>query len=1829
MAFCNKFGSLVRQSIYQNGQVPMGPMLNSIRCMPSTNLFIRGFASGPFLLNNSNPSVTFSTTASPPPPKPLHNNKNQPSLLSKPQNFISPLKQSPSLIPLNDLVNHYKRSSHSHLKTVPIFPKVSNLGSFDDLIEHLVSSYKHSCCPKDANLFHLNVLKHGFDSDLFLCNTVINVYVRTGDWVSARKLFDEMPDRNGVTWACLISGYTQNGMPEDACGVLKEMIFEGFLPNRFAFGSAIRACQESMLCGLQLGMQIHGLIMKSPYANDASLCNVLISMYGKYLGYIDYARSVFDEIEIRNSISWNSIVSVYSQRGDAASCFELFSSMQMADSGLSLKPNEYTFGSLITAACSSIDSGLSLLEQILARIKKSGLVANLYVGSALVGGFSRLGSFDYARKIFEQMTARNAVSMNGLMVGLVRQKCGEEAVEVFKETRHLVDSNLDSYVILLSACAEFALLDEGRRKGREVHGYAIRTGLNDAKVAVGNGLINMYAKCGDIDHARSVFGLMVDKDSVSWNSMITGLDQNKCFEDAVKSYNSMRKTGLMPSNFALISALSSCASLGCILLGQQTHGEGIKLGLDLDVSVSNTLLALYAETGRLAECQKVFSWMLERDQVSWNTVIGALADSGASVSEAVEVFLEMMRAGWSPNRVTFINLLATVSSLSTSKLSHQIHALILKYNVKDDNAIENALLACYGKSGEMENCEEIFSRMSERRDEVSWNSMISGYIHNELLCKAMDLVWLMMQRGQRLDCFTFATVLSACATVATLERGMEVHACAIRACLESDVVIGSALVDMYSKCGRIDYASRFFNLMPVRNLYSWNSMISGYARHGHGDNALRLFTRMKLSDQLPDHITFVGVLSACSHIGLVDEGFEYFKSMTEVYGLVPRVEHYSCMVDLLGRAGELDKIENFINKMPIKPNILIWRTVLGACCRGNGRKTELGRRAAEMLFNMDPQNAVNYVLLSNMYASGGKWEDMARTRRAMREAAVKKEAGCSWVTMKDGVHVFVAGDNSHPEKGLIYAKLKELDKKIRDAGYVPQIKFALYDLEPENKEELLSYHSEKLAVAFVLTRNSGLPIRIMKNLRVCGDCHSAFKYISKVVDRSIVLRDSNRFIVMESKGSEIDEFEKALESALDGSTEEDENEGEYSDDDEEEEDDDDDEDEEEENALDSMEQNQQFEYEALAEKKRKTLADAKGEGSAKKARQEDMTGASLAEIEEIMNFGMRKKRRRRMPKRRGRRKGSKNKLSPEITRMLGDATLHYAHGNYEEALTVLSEVVKRAPLVADSYHTLGLVHKALGNTEKAMKFYRIAAFLRPKDSSLWKLLFSWHVLLGILNGCLSFSFQTVLAATREQGDIARAWKCLSKAISADPDDISLRSLHALFYDELGDHQRAAESYEQIVRICPEDVEAIKTAAKMYLNCGQIKRCVGILEDYLKGHPSEADLSVIILLADVFMEIDAHNNALQHIERAQMIYYSGKELPLELMIKAGICHVFLGNIEKAEIHFSALQQENFSIHPEFITKVADAFMSTECFHSALKYYHMLELNVGADNEGEIHVKIAQCYLSLNDRAKAIMFFYKALPMLKDSIDARVALASLILEDAKEDEAISLLSPPKDLDSLNSNSYMQNPWWLDGKIKLKLCHIYKAKGMLEDFVNTISPLVCESLYVKTLRPKVKKRLTMSVLRERISILNVQENDDVFGEVRPLASKSDLARKLLQKKEEQKAADKAAGIDLPSDYSDDESLLCKALQSLQRYSEALEIINLTLRLVSDKLPGDREEQLQSLLAQISFNATDPKHGFDYVRSAIQKQPHSIAAWNCYYKITSRMLENLWNLV
>ncbi|KAM3323972.1 general transcription factor 3C polypeptide 3 isoform X1 [Capsicum chacoense] len=664
----------------------------------------------------------------------------------------------------------------------------------------------------------------------------------------------------------------------------------------------------------------------------------------------------------------------------------------------------------------------------------------------------------------------------------------------------------------------------------------------------------------------------------------------------------------------------------------------------------------------------------------------------------------------------------------------------------------------------------------------------------------------------------------------------------------------------------------------------------------------------------------------------------------------------------------------------------------------------------------------------------------------------------------------------------------------------------------------------------------------------------------------------------------------------------------------------------------------QHQYEALAAKKRKAVAlQPASEVPAKKLRQEDRQedgpGASYEEILEAMNYGMKKKSRKL--KKRGRRKGSKSKVSPELKRKLGDATLHYAHGRYEEAKRVLREVIRLSPNLPDPYHTLGLIYNAMGDKKRAMNFYMLAAHLSPKDASLWKLLVAWSI---------------------EQGDRKQTRYCLSKAISADPEDVSLRYDRASIYIELGDYQKAAESYEQIARLCPNDVEVLKTAVQYYRKCGKHEYAVGILEDFLKNHPTEADLSVIHLLAVIHMEDNAHLKALDLIECAKQRYFTGKQMPLNLSIKAGICHLHLGHIEDAKIIFSAVQYENASQHPDIVTEVADSLMTLKNYESALKYYLMLEGDENK-NKGYLHLRIAECYVYLRERVQAIEYFYKAVNELEDSVDARLTLSSILLEEHKDDEAVSVLSAPKESESsVDSSSGKPNTWWLNSKIKLKLCQIYRDKGSLEACVDVIFPLIRETLFLKSVQPKVKvrRRLSKSVLNQRIKVVDGHRTDTIFHGFKPVALASDLskaarARKLLRKKEmlkeAKKAAALAAGANWKSDDSDSESPehvyrepplpdllkdeehlclivdLCKALISLQRYWDALEIINLCLKLASSTLSVEKKGELQALGAQVGYNIADPIHGFDCARSIVSQHPYSFAAWNCYYKVISRL--------
>lgn len=402
-----------------------------------------------------------------------------------------------------------------------------------------------------------------------------------------------------------------------------------------------------------------------------------------------------------------------------------------------------------------------------------------------------------------------------------------------------------------------------------------------------------------------------------------------------------------------------------------------------------------------------------------------------------------------------------------------------------------------------------FDKIPEK-NVVPWNTMISGYIQYGFAEEGLRLFSQMQQGGMKQDSYTYSSVLSACANLAALGYGKHIHSHIIKNGFESHMSVNNALVTMYSKCGTIDNAYQIFNKMADRNKITFNAMIIGYAQHGCGKEVLQLLEQMLEAGINPDHITFIGVLSACSHAGLVDEGFLYFDAMSQYHGITPTMDHYACMIDLLGRAGQFNKAEDFMNCMPFEPDAKVWGALLGACSmHGN---IALGKRAAEYLIQFEPQNDATYILLSNIYASAGMWDDVAMVRKTMEDTGLKKKVAYSWIEIKNRVHTFMVKDKSHQQTVEIYATLEGLDKHMKEEGYFPDTKLVLHDVSVEDKEQILCHHSEKLAIAFGLINTpAGTLIRIMKNLRMCSDCHIATKFICKIVGRKIIVRDANRF----------------------------------------------------------------------------------------------------------------------------------------------------------------------------------------------------------------------------------------------------------------------------------------------------------------------------------------------------------------------------------------------------------------------------------------------------------------------------------------------------------------------------------------------------------------------------------------------------------------------------------------------------------------------------------------------------------------------------------------------
>ncbi|KAG5111236.1 hypothetical protein JHK82_040459 [Glycine max] len=671
------------------------------------------------------------------------------------------------------------------------------------------------------------------------------------------------------------------------------------------------------------------------------------------------------------------------------------------------------------------------------------------------------------------------------------------------------------YVPLLQQCLDTRSYSDTQI----VHGHVMKTGCHD-NFFVMSFLVNVYAKCGNMEDARRVFDNMLRRNVVAWTTLMVGFVQNSQPKHAIHVFQEMLYAGSYPSVYTLSAVLHACSSLQSLKLGDQFHAYIIKYHVDFDASVGSALCSLYSKCGRLEDALKTFSRIREKNVISWTSAVSACADNGAPV-KGLRLFVEMIAVDIKPNEFTLTSALSQCCEILSLELGTQVYSLCIKFGYESNLRVRNSLLYLYLKSGCIVEAHRLFNRMDDA-SMVTWNAMIAGHAQMMELTKdnlsachrgseALKLFSKLNLSGMKPDLFTLSSVLSVCSRMLAIEQGEQIHAQTIKTGFLSDVIVSTSLISMYSKCGSIERASKAFLEMSTRTMIAWTSMITGFSQHGMSQQALHIFEDMSLAGVRPNAVTFVGVLSACSHAGMVSQALNYFEIMQKKYKIKPAMDHYECMVDMFVRLGRLEQALNFIKKMNYEPSEFIWSNFI-AGCKSHGN-LELGFYAAEQLLSLKPKDPETYVLLLNMYLSAERFEDVSRVRKMMEEEKVGKLKDWSWISIKDKVYSFKTNGKTHPQSSLICKSLEDLLAKVKNVGYEMLESVEISD-EEEEEEKTSSpniYHSEKLAITFGLENlpNSS-PIRVVKSTLICRDSHNFIKYVSTLAGREIIVKDSKR-----------------------------------------------------------------------------------------------------------------------------------------------------------------------------------------------------------------------------------------------------------------------------------------------------------------------------------------------------------------------------------------------------------------------------------------------------------------------------------------------------------------------------------------------------------------------------------------------------------------------------------------------------------------------------------------------------------------------------------------------
>ncbi|KAI5067709.1 hypothetical protein GOP47_0018237 [Adiantum capillus-veneris] len=893
-----------------------------------------------------------------------------------------------------------------------------------------------------------------------------------------------------------------------------------------------------------MGEQIHDeIVSRGLLKNNVVLGNVLVDMYAK-CGVLLKALKVFDALLVRDAVSWNALIAGYAQQGrgqEALGCFQ-----RMRSEGFS--PSAITYACVLKAC--GIMQDVDMGEQIHDEIVSQGLLRNnVVLGNVLVDMYAKCGVLLKAQKVFDGLLVRDVISWNVLIAGYAQKGQGREALGYFQQMqRQDFRPNSITYACVLKACGITQDIDTGQ----QIHDEIISQGLLKKNVVLGGALVDMYAKCGVLLKAQSVFDGLPIRDAVCWNALIGGYIQQGQGQEALGCFQRMQSLNISPDALTYAYVLKACGIMQDVDVGKQIHDEIVNQGLlKKDIVLGTALVDMYAKCGALVKAHQLVDEFLVSDAIAWTTLITGYVQHG-QVEEALGCFYRMQSKGLSPSAFTYSSILKACGIMQDVEMGKEIHKEIVSQGLLKENVVlGNALVDMYAKCGALLKAQIAFDTLPVR-DVISWNALIAGYAQQGQGQEALGCFQRMRSEGFAPTAITYACILKACGITQDVDVGKKIHDEIVsQGLLKNTIMLGNALIDMYAKCGVLLKAQMVFDTLPVRDVISWNALIAGYAQYGQGQEARHCFQLMRsmgfspnvvswtaliggyaqqgLAKEAldcfqwmqqegisPDAITFVNVLNACSHSGLVDEGQMCFDNMRTKHGIAPNVEHHTCMVDLFGRAKLFDKAMRVIRMMPSSDHPSVWSALLGACRKWGNVKLALF--SFERLVQLDRCNAAAYVLMSNIYAAAGMQEEAENIECMRIKNAAWKQPGCTcWIDVSGNVHKFVVGDSKHPQSREIYAKLQDLELKLSQQGYSPSLHWVSQNLSADSKTLLLCQHSEKLAIACaIINTPQGTDIRVTKNMRVCGDCHDATSLISKIEKRKIMVKDAARLHIFES-----------------------------------------------------------------------------------------------------------------------------------------------------------------------------------------------------------------------------------------------------------------------------------------------------------------------------------------------------------------------------------------------------------------------------------------------------------------------------------------------------------------------------------------------------------------------------------------------------------------------------------------------------------------------------------------------------------------------------------------